>query len=88
MCPPASADQATIDAAAHDSWQSTCKILGGLTGDPDNDAAVFMEAVHTLQEVYEMDLHDAAAATGQIIGQRCPQYKPNIDALNKHLQNS
>ncbi len=32
-----------------------------------------------------MDLHDAAAATGQIIGQR-PQYKPNIDALNKHLQ--
>lgn len=87
LAPVAHADQSTIDAAVHDSWETTCHALGhGFTGTPATDAPVLMGAIHVLENLYAMDPHDAAAATGEIIGQHCPQYKPNVAAVYTYAQ--
>jgi hypothetical protein len=85
--PAARADEAAVEQAVEDSWQLTCARLGrGLTGSPANDLDVFLAAVHDLRDFYSMSEHDASDAVGEIIGQHCDQYKPNVDATTRYAE--
>jgi hypothetical protein len=44
--------------------------------------------MNNIQSFYEMSERDAATAVGQIIGDDCPQFKPNINAVTRTLGDS
>jgi Integrase core domain len=65
LASPAHADQASINAAIHDSWESTCnQFRHELTGDPANDLGVLEAVAQNLATFYNMSLHDVPKDLG------------------------
>lgn len=85
--PTAHADQSSINAAIHDSWESTCnQFRHELTGDPANDLTVLEAVAQNLANFYNMSLHDGAFAAGGIVADHCPQYEPNLEAAKNYAE--
>jgi type IV secretory pathway VirB2 component (pilin) len=80
---PAHADPSTSEIV-EDSWESTCNQLSKeLTGSPAGDMAVLVSISQNLANFYQISMHDASKAVGEIIGSHCPQYETNVNAAQK-----
>jgi hypothetical protein len=78
---PAIAHADPIDQAESEAWPLTCQTLSkGLSGDPADDAELFMAEVGQLWDFYGMSQRDAATAMGRMITDHCPQYRANLAA--------
>jgi len=84
----AHADPSTIDEAESEQGERTCRELSDtITGVVAQDEQVFLGQVSSLQDFYGMSERDASTALGHIIRDDCPQFRPNIDAINASIGN-